>query len=308
MSLGEAQRAVPAAKLTIEEGADGPAVVLNVDTTGLIVIYTEESPGDSIDVNQKFDGVETFDPSCRTVSGIRVGSLLSDVERLLGKVTDFVISENESRQFVTFERMPPGYYFRVDYKGIFDSIEQRGRLASSPTPRSSRSPWLRATSLRKPRWAASELFALIRWIRRKGPRILEELLQVPRVDQPLELGLEAVAQDKSQLEVGAGQIVPQLPLVQTRDVRLRLHLQQQPIVDHNIGFERSNYLVVVIDRDRPFQLHTMSPARELFPKASDVDRLIEAVSQFVVGVIEGSNNRSCKPLVQKLHSSVSVSA
>ncbi|HEY0997306.1 MAG TPA: hypothetical protein VGD77_15025 [Gemmatimonadaceae bacterium] len=94
-------------------------------TGGSLSVYAgEERPG-AIDWSKRIQHLETFDSTLVTVEGVHVGSLVSDVEKVYGKVTSIDLSEIESRQYVSFERQPAGIQFRIDYTGEFPEGERR---------------------------------------------------------------------------------------------------------------------------------------------------------------------------------------
>jgi hypothetical protein len=127
MTLADSRTAIPGTKLERTTDGEGVALVgVMMDTTALVVLYAgEEDAGAPLDLTKRIESIETFHSSCRTADGIHPGSLVVDVERLLGKTTEIVLSEIESREFITFEHMPPRLTFRLDYSGEFADGERR---------------------------------------------------------------------------------------------------------------------------------------------------------------------------------------
>ena len=119
MTLDEVRRSLPAARLERVEDGDGVQLVqVTVDTARLVTLYAgEEEP--AIDWSKRVEVIETFTPNCRTAEGVHPGALVRDIERILGGVTRIVMSEIESRQFVSFARQPEWLTLRLDYTGIF---------------------------------------------------------------------------------------------------------------------------------------------------------------------------------------------
>jgi hypothetical protein len=126
-TVADSRSALPGARLERTTDGDGAALVaVKVDTADVAVLYAgEDDAAAPLDLSRPVQVIETFHPDCRTADGIHPGSLVLDVERVLGKTTEIVVSEIESRQFITFERMPPRTTFRLDYSGEFAEGERR---------------------------------------------------------------------------------------------------------------------------------------------------------------------------------------
>jgi hypothetical protein len=106
------------------------AVTLAPDAT--IVLWAEEDDADdAIDWSKKIVNIETFSPAFHTSAGIHPGSLVTDAERVYGKTKAIMLSEIESRQYITFEAQPAWVTFRLDYTGIFEG-DSRTTTAYSP--------------------------------------------------------------------------------------------------------------------------------------------------------------------------------
>ena len=137
MTLGEARKALPAARFTRTSDGDGvPLVeaVLGADTTESVILVADLADADSIDWTKRIEIIETFSPAFRTEGGVRVGALISDVEKILGKTKEITLSEIESRQYIEFENQPPWISFRLDYSGQFAG-ESRTTKTYSPGAR-----------------------------------------------------------------------------------------------------------------------------------------------------------------------------
>ena len=122
MTLAEARAARADTRFERTSDGDGVAlVVVKLDTTDLVILYAaEDDPEKPVDWSRPVNSMETFHPGCRTADGIHPGSLVTDVERVLGTTTGIVVSEIESRQYIRFQRMPTRTSFRLDYTGIFE--------------------------------------------------------------------------------------------------------------------------------------------------------------------------------------------
>lgn len=121
MTLLDAKQAFPMA--TFSRGSDGEGVALvNVTTKEslVMVLFAGDIDRDKpIDWSKRISFMETFSPKCATRLGVHPGSLVSDTERLYGKIQKIVRSEIESRQYARFKNQPRGMIFRIDYSGVF---------------------------------------------------------------------------------------------------------------------------------------------------------------------------------------------
>ena len=122
MTLDEARRTLgTAAVLSRTEDGDGAAFVAVMEGKEhtLTLWANEGDPARPIDWSRPIEYIDTFNGAFHTAAGVRPGALVEDVVRLFGPVTEIVMSEIESRQFIGFERQPPGLTFRLDYTGTF---------------------------------------------------------------------------------------------------------------------------------------------------------------------------------------------
>ena len=121
MTLDAVRQMLPAA--SFERGTDGDGAALIRVTFGpddaLILWADEDDPEAPIDWSRQVITIYTFSKSFHTADGVRPGSLVSDVARIFGPIQEVVVSEIESRQFITFERQPSWLTFRLDDTGIF---------------------------------------------------------------------------------------------------------------------------------------------------------------------------------------------
>ena len=101
---------------------DGAALVTVTLPGGhhVVLFANEEDPDTSIDWTRRIAVIEAFEPAFATAEGVRVGMLVTDVAARFGPVREIVKSEIESREYVTFERQPKAFRFRLDYSGQFD--------------------------------------------------------------------------------------------------------------------------------------------------------------------------------------------
>lgn len=127
MTLDSVRRMYASAEFERSEDADGASfigIMLGPEDR-INAAVDEERPSDSIDYSRRITYLETFDSTFVAANGVRVGSLVKDVEGIFGPVKEIIESEIESRQFVTFERQPPTMVFRLDYTGIFPQGSRR---------------------------------------------------------------------------------------------------------------------------------------------------------------------------------------
>jgi hypothetical protein len=127
MSLDDARTALPQATFARASDGDGAALV-SVALAGDAVMTLSANEDDAeapIDWSKTVRSIETFNPTCGTTDGIRPGSLVVDVERILGKTTEIMRSEIEQREYITFTTRPAGLVFRIDYTGVFPAGASR---------------------------------------------------------------------------------------------------------------------------------------------------------------------------------------
>ena len=121
MKLSDVRRKFP--KLKFERTSDGDGVALISVKNGneaLMTLYAGEEDREApINWSRKIEVIETFNFLFHTVEGIHPGSLLTDVEKVYGKLNTIGLSEIECRQFAKFKKQPSGMIFRIDYCGEF---------------------------------------------------------------------------------------------------------------------------------------------------------------------------------------------
>jgi hypothetical protein len=127
MTLDAARRALPDASFTRTSDGDGAALVGIVlgRKDSLSVWADEDDPATPIDWSKPIVTIETFSAAFHTREGIHPGSLVTEVARFFGPVSEIVKSEIESREYVTFSRQPKALIFRLDYTGIFSPGRRR---------------------------------------------------------------------------------------------------------------------------------------------------------------------------------------
>jgi hypothetical protein len=136
MTLGSARSAIPGIRLERATDGDGAALVdVKRDTVGLMTLYALEDDAEApIDWTKAIHSIETFHSSCRTASGVHAGLTVRAAERVLGRVVRIIMSEVESRQYVTFANQPEWLTIRIDYTGVFPP-DKRETTAFDPNAR-----------------------------------------------------------------------------------------------------------------------------------------------------------------------------
>lgn len=121
MALDEARRAMRRATFTRTSDGDGVALVdVALDGTSLAIAYAgEEDAEKPVDMTRPIEQIETFAAACETTDGIHPGSTVEEAAAVYGPVRIIQRSEIESREYVEFERQPPGLQFRLDSAGEF---------------------------------------------------------------------------------------------------------------------------------------------------------------------------------------------
>ncbi len=121
MTLDEAKKAISGAVLERTSDGDGASLVeVKVGKDSVMILYAgEEDPAAKIDWKRKIEFIETLFEGCSTSDGIHPGILVSDAEKVFGKVVKITKSEIESREYIEFAKPPIGLGFRLDYTGIF---------------------------------------------------------------------------------------------------------------------------------------------------------------------------------------------
>lgn len=121
MTLTELKNLFPLAKFESQEGGDGVTwFYFSTDAGDTMSLYVGDwDSSASVMWNRGIEIIEIFSTLYVTESGVRVGDLISDVEKKIGKVVSISESEIESGQYIEFEKQPVGIGFMLDYSGIF---------------------------------------------------------------------------------------------------------------------------------------------------------------------------------------------
>ena len=125
MTLAAAQQAMPRARFTRTSDGEGVALVdVALDGSSLAIAYAGEDDAEQpVDMARPIEQLESFNASCATAEGIHPGSTVEDAVNAYGPVRIIRRSEIESREYIEFERQPPGLLLRLDYAGHFAERE-----------------------------------------------------------------------------------------------------------------------------------------------------------------------------------------
>lgn len=133
ISLNEAKTMIPDARIERCTDADGVALVcVKIGGEELMQLYADEENSEApINWAKNISVIQTFNPACHTEEGIHPGSLVLEVEKILGKTKIIKIGPTEQRQYIEFINQPSWIIFRLDYTGIFeDGSSQTTRFDS----------------------------------------------------------------------------------------------------------------------------------------------------------------------------------
>lgn len=122
MTVKDARKALPQATFKVTEGLDDLVILeahVGKEQVWLSPLGDGPPPGRSLLDSTMLKSLETFSEQCRDDNGVGPGTPLRDAASKLGGVKEIVMSEIESREYVTFGRQPKGRWYRIDYTGIF---------------------------------------------------------------------------------------------------------------------------------------------------------------------------------------------
>ena len=115
MTVNQARAVMPEATFTRVSDGEGIALI-SVEQAGdqvLRLFADEYDPEGPIDDSAKISLIEVLSPAYRTEDEVHVGMTIEDAEAIYGEVTEIMMSEIESREYVEFTNSPSGLFFRV---------------------------------------------------------------------------------------------------------------------------------------------------------------------------------------------------
>lgn len=120
MTVDQARRTLPSCRFKRTSDAEG-LTLIGVRCSGrqIITIFAGEEDVDApVNGKAKIEFIEVWDKRFKTNSGVHKGMLVRDVEKRLGRVVEIVLTQTESREFVTFRKQQKGISYRT-YGGIY---------------------------------------------------------------------------------------------------------------------------------------------------------------------------------------------
>jgi hypothetical protein len=115
MTVAEARKALPRHVFSRTSDGEGIALIEAAirNRTHFLLYANEFDPAQPIDNNAKIVFIEIVNPAYRTEQGVHPNMLLSEVEKLYGKLQSIVLSEIESREYARFATQPLGIDLKV---------------------------------------------------------------------------------------------------------------------------------------------------------------------------------------------------
>ncbi|MEQ1605906.1 MAG: hypothetical protein ABL999_13665 [Pyrinomonadaceae bacterium] len=119
MTISQARKVLSGCSFKRSSDGDG-AVLISAVCGGkeLMTFASQEDEETTINERAKIAFIEVWDSRFKTPDGIHKNMLVSEVEKSLGRVTKIILSEIESREFITFKKKRPGIMYRM-YGGIY---------------------------------------------------------------------------------------------------------------------------------------------------------------------------------------------
>lgn len=120
MTILQARRALRECRFARTSDGEGIALI-GVRCRGreVMSLYAgEEDQYAKINWKQRIESIEVWDRRFKTLDGVHPKMYLRDAEKILGKVRQIMITQIESREFVTFRKLRKGIEYRT-YGGIY---------------------------------------------------------------------------------------------------------------------------------------------------------------------------------------------
>ena len=121
-TLDEARKSFPTATFERSPGGEGVAKVdVKLGQENLMTLFAGEQDSEApIDWSNKIVSIETVSEFCKMENGIHPGSAVLDVEQILGKTKQIILSEGDSLEYIFFVKQPKYVVFRLDLSAIFE--------------------------------------------------------------------------------------------------------------------------------------------------------------------------------------------
>ena len=120
MTIDQARQTLRSCRFKRTSDGEGAALIgVRCSAKEIVTIFAgEEDVEAPINEKAKIEFIEVWDKRFKTKQGVHKGMLVSEIEKRLGTVTKIILTEIESREFVTFRRKQAGIYYRI-YGGIY---------------------------------------------------------------------------------------------------------------------------------------------------------------------------------------------
>lgn len=120
MTVAQARRALRICRFKRTSDGEGVALIaITCPNRRNIIVFADEDYVDApIAWQHRIEFIEVFDRRFKTEDGVHPGMPLRTAERILGKVKEIIITQIESREFVTFRKVRKGIEYRT-YGGIY---------------------------------------------------------------------------------------------------------------------------------------------------------------------------------------------
>ena len=120
MTVGQARSALPDCSFRRTEDGEGVALIgVRCHKREIMSLYAGEEGRDAkVNWRRRIEFIEVWDKRFKTKDRVHPDMYLRNAERILGKVREILITQIESREFVTFGRVRKGIEYRT-YGGIY---------------------------------------------------------------------------------------------------------------------------------------------------------------------------------------------
>ena len=115
MTVAEAKKAAPMYKFSRTEDGEGISLIAaKIGELEVMTIYAGESDdGPKPKDDAKIEQITVWNPNFKTSKGVHPNMKLDDAAKSYGGIKEIMISEIESREWITFNEMPSGLEFRM---------------------------------------------------------------------------------------------------------------------------------------------------------------------------------------------------
>lgn len=120
MTVFQASRVLKGCRFARTSDGEGVALIgVHCKGRNVMSLYAgEENRDTKINWKRRIEFIEVWDRRFKTVDGVHPEMYLRDAEKILGKIRQIMITQIESREFVTFRKLRKGIEYRT-YGGIY---------------------------------------------------------------------------------------------------------------------------------------------------------------------------------------------